>query len=185
LSDRSACSTKTHMGRLNTKTLIGVAAISCLLSSASVCRAHTSRETSYPYERLWSTTVRFLRVDNGFSVTEQDKETGYILFEYKNAGQTCIGAMELIPKAKNGAAHVALRLRIQNMPTYVETVLMDKLERKLRDEYGAPPAPRRIRNDREQNSEDANNRSNDEDAPNKITGSRTDADGIDNNDNAK
>ena len=117
----------------------------CFLLTTGVCGARTTRETTYSYERIWSTAVRFLRVDNGYKVTEMDKETGYVLFEYPEAGRVLNGSMELIPLEQDGAEIVTLGLRIQDMPTYVENVLMDKLVRKLRDEYGtAPPRRRKV-----------------------------------------
>lgn len=162
------------MRALKTITPVKIAAIFCILSFSLPSRANTSRETTYRYNQLWSAAVRFLRVDNGFSVTEQDKETGYILFEYKEAGRTCIGAMELFPKEQNGTEIIALKLSIQDMPTYVETVLMDKLVRKLRDEYGVPPAPRRIRNEQKKN--DSKSKTDEEDASRENTDDKIDND---------
>ena len=127
-----------------TYTILSVLFISTLSIAAS---ARTVRETTYRYDQIWSTTVRFLRVDSGFAVIEQDKGTGYVMFEYLDGGRSLHGAVELIPLEKNGAESVQLGLRIQDMPTYVENVLMDKLVRKLRDEYGEPPRPRLVKSD--------------------------------------
>ena len=110
---------------------------------SGICNGHTVRESTYPYERIWSTAVRFLRVDSGYTLVEQDKETGYVLFEYQDAGRTLNGALEIYPVTKNGITTVSVGLRIQQMPSYVESLLMDKLVRKLRDEYGTPSRARR------------------------------------------
>jgi hypothetical protein len=118
--------------------------------------ARTTRETSYRYEQLWNTAIRFLRVDNGFKVTENDKETGYVLFNYTHAGQTMTAAMELVPTVRYGKSYITIGLRIQNMPSYVEVMLMDKLERKLRNEYGEPPAPKVVADEAEKQKEKRN-----------------------------
>ncbi len=106
-----------------------------------VCEARTVRETTYRYQQIWSTAVRFLRVDNGFEIREQDKETGYVLFTYPNAGRTLTGSVELIPTVRAARKYITVAVRIQDMPSYVEVVLIDKLVRKLRNEYGRAPLP--------------------------------------------
>jgi hypothetical protein len=115
--------------------------IGALLLASIVCEARTTRQTTYRYQQLWSSAVRFLRVDNGFAIKEQDKETGYLLFEYPDAGRSLVGSMELIPTVTNNKKYINVNIRIQDMPTYVEVVLADKLVRKLRAEYGDPPMP--------------------------------------------
>ena len=44
-----------------------------------------------------------------------------------------------IPVVKDNKKYISVNFRIQDMPSYVEIVLADKLVRKLRDEYGDPP----------------------------------------------
>ena len=104
--------------------------------------ARTTRETTYRYGQLWNTAIRFLRVDNGFKIEEHDKETGYVLFKYTHAGQAMSAAMEIVPTERNGKSYITMGLRIQDMPSYVEIMLLDKLVRKLRNEYGEPPLPK-------------------------------------------
>ncbi len=121
-------------------TLIVAATALCLLS-AWPAQARITRETTYRYDQIWSTAVRFLRVDKGYKVVEQDKTTGYMLFEYQYSGRTLMASMELFETVKSGLQYVTMGVRIQDMPRYVETVVLDGLERKLRDEYGRPPNP--------------------------------------------
>lgn len=101
--------------------------------------AKTKRETTYRYNQIWRTAIRFLRVDNGFSVVEKDPKAGYVLFDYREAGRTYRASLELVPTVRGGKKYVTTGLRIEAMPTYVEVVLVDKLMRKLRSEYGEPP----------------------------------------------
>jgi hypothetical protein len=121
------------------------AVLGCALSAASaVCHARTVRETTYRYQQIWSTAVRFLRVDNGFEIQEQDKETGYVLFSYPDAGRSLMGSVELVSMVRSNKKYITVALRIQDMPSYVEIMLIDKLVRKLKDEYGEPPAPQSV-----------------------------------------
>jgi hypothetical protein len=111
------------------------------LAASAVCDARTVRETTYRYQQIWSTAVRFLRVDNGFEIQEQDKETGYVLFSYPDVGRSLMGSVELVSMIRSNKKYITVALRIQDMPSYVEIMLIDKLVRKLKDEYGEPPAP--------------------------------------------
>ena len=101
--------------------------------------AKSTRETTYRYDQLWNTAVRFLRVDNGFPIIEKDRKSGYLMFDYTDNGTKQIGSVELVETVKDGQRAIAVGIRIQNMPSYIEVLLLDKLERKLRDEYGDPP----------------------------------------------
>lgn len=118
-----------------------VAAIAFSLFGVLPAQAHITRQTTYRYDQIWSTAVRFLRVDKGYKVTEQDKTTGYLLFEYDHSGRKLMASMELFETVESGLQYVTMGVRIQDMPRYIETVLLDGLERKLRDEYGRPPTP--------------------------------------------
>ena len=72
-------------------------------------------------------------------MTEKDDTNGYLLFDYKSpeSGQKPVpGSMEFI-KGKDGSVRVVVQ--IAAMPGYHEQVLVDHLQRKLRNEYGDPP----------------------------------------------
>jgi len=101
----------------------------------------TDRLMTYRENQVWTGVLRFLRVDMGFRVIERDREAGYLLFEYRDGGQSHNGSLELVPVVQSGRRYVRATLQIPNMPTYVEVVLFEKLERKLRSEYGDPPPP--------------------------------------------
>ncbi len=115
--------------------------IGLFVSLAGPAEAKTERELTYRYNQIWSTSIRFLRVDKGYLLTEKDKKSGYILFDYQDRGKKLQGSLEIVPTVIEGRRFVRTRLRIPSMPSYVEVVLLDKLTRKLKDEYGkAPPA---------------------------------------------
>lgn len=106
--------------------------------------AKTDRELSYRYDQIWSSAIRFFRVDLGYTISEQDKTAGYILFQFKEAGRTHNGSLELVSVIKGGRHINRLRFNLVEMPRYVEGLLADKLIRKLKREYGDPPSARRV-----------------------------------------
>ena len=100
--------------------------------------ARASFESPYSLDQTYQTALRFVRVDNGFKITEKDPQAAYVLFEYKNpeAGdRTSNGAIEIVPS--QGTVKVVVQLA--NMPRYHEQVLADGLQKKLREDLGDPP----------------------------------------------
>lgn len=111
-----------------------------LAGSAAARRESTLR---YPSSLVWTTAVRMIRVDYESPITEKDKDEGYFLFAFVHEGKQHPGSFEVIEDAESGARVV---VQIPAMPSYVEQMLIDKLERKLSQDYGAPrelkkPAP--------------------------------------------
>jgi hypothetical protein len=84
-----------------------------------------------------------LRVDFESQITEKDKDDGYFLFEFPDRGKSYAGSVELIASRKDDVESVRVVLTIQALPTYVESMLMDRLARKLVQEFG-PPAERKV-----------------------------------------
>lgn len=100
--------------------------------------ARTKGEVTYPFTSVWTTLVRLVRVDLGCAITEKDKDEGYVLFDYQDAGRTVPGTIELVRTKRGSVEQVSLVVQIPAMPTYVERMVIDRLERKLREELGAP-----------------------------------------------
>ena len=103
--------------------------------------AHARREATfdYPYSRVWTAAIRLMRVDFESQITEKDKDDGYFLFEFPDRGKSFSGSMELIASRKDDAESVRVVLTIQALPTYVESMLMERLAKKLLQEFGPPP----------------------------------------------
>lgn len=93
-------------------------------------------QSDYPFEQVWNAAVRLVRVDLGFEVTERDAEGGFVLFRYRGESGTFNASLEVVRLQGN---RVNVICRIPEMPRYTEIFLVDRLTRKLRDEYGAPP----------------------------------------------
>lgn len=123
-----------------------LAALLMLIASAPAApaSARLSREYTYTYDQLWRAAVRMVAVDFRFPITERDPEIGFLLFEYRDQGRPYHGSVELVrTEGPRGTPQVRVVMQVQGMPSYVERMLIDRLSRKLVDDYGAPPPTRR------------------------------------------
>lgn len=113
----------------------------CLLPVGA--QARQKGEVSYPFSSVWTTMVRLVRVDLGCEITEKDKDEGYVIFDYDDSGRKVPGTIELVRSKRGTLETVSLVVQIPAMPSYVERMVIDRLERKLREEFGVPrqPAP--------------------------------------------
>ena len=126
------------MRKLGSVLILALALLVPSFSSARRSDVH-----AYRYEQLWRSVVRLVRVDYGFTVRDRDEEVGYLLFDYMDSGRSHPASFELVRVQEDGREQVRVALSIPAMPSYVERMLLDRLQRKLRDEYGQPlPAPR-------------------------------------------
>ena len=120
-------------------------AILLLLSlQARPALARSTAVLSYPLGEVWSSAVRFVRVDRGYTVREKDEESGYILFELVEGSRTYKASLELIHVTDDeGRDSTRAAFSIPDLPRHFETMLLDKLSAKVREERGspAPPAP--------------------------------------------
>lgn len=104
--------------------------------------ARSERTLVYAPARVFPTAVRFLRVDAGLKIVEKDAEAGYVMFELVDGDKVYPGALELVATESAGRQASKLVLTIEGQPSYVEAVMLDKLERKVRQELGEPaPSP--------------------------------------------
>lgn len=102
-------------------------------------RAEARRESSlrYPYSLVWTTAVRMVRVDYASPITEKDKDEGYFLFQFTHSGKEYPGTFEVI-RGEDGESDARVVVQIPTMPSYFEQMLIDRLERKLKQEHGDP-----------------------------------------------
>jgi len=102
--------------------------------------AGSSRKVSHAYEKVWPAVVRFIRIDEGFEISEKDKESGYVLFSMRQENQEFSGAVEVIRRRDTqGRDAVELLLTLKKRPNYMADALADRLVLKLRKELGRPP----------------------------------------------
>lgn len=112
-----------------------------LLLSASTAFARAEKTLAYTRDAAWPAAVRFIRVDEGLKIVEKDGEAGYVLFELKEEGKTFRGSLEVMTVVVDGRTLVKFVTQIEDRPSYQEIAMLQRLERKLRSELGAPAPP--------------------------------------------
>ena len=108
--------------------------------------AKIKKDLTYSYSAVWTTTIRLLRADRGYKITDKDRESGYVLFVYPGNGSVkeCHAALEIVrARDENGYSVVRVMLEIAHQPSYIALDLLDRLERKLTEERGEAPPRRR------------------------------------------
>jgi hypothetical protein len=109
------------------------------LSLPGVAHARKQTDHRYVYEQVWSAAVRMVRVDLRYPIDDQDPSIGYVLFQYQDRGRAYPGSIELVRTEVEGVEYVRTVVQIPSMPSYVEQMMLDRLGRKLRAEFGDPP----------------------------------------------
>jgi hypothetical protein len=119
-----------------------VTAVALLLCADAPAFARSAAVLSYPVGDVWSSAVRFIRVDRGYVVREKDQGSGYILFDLTEGGKTYKGSLELIHATDDeGRDATRAALSLPDLPRHYEGMLLDKLTMKVRDERGSPAPP--------------------------------------------
>ncbi len=124
--------------------LLSAALVAALGLASARAEARTVRDEPYSLDSTWSTVVRMVRVDFGFTIDERDRELGYFTFQYREGRRSLPGSVELMRSEVDGRPCTRVVVHIAGMPNYVETMMLSHLSRKLRAELGeAPPPPQR------------------------------------------
>lgn len=97
----------------------------------------------FHYEQVWGAAVRLIRVDQGFRITDQDREVGFVLFEYVRAGHRAQGSLEVVRVEQDGHPAVRVVVHLSKTPSYMERLLLDQLGQKLKGDFGVPEMPKR------------------------------------------
>jgi len=108
---------------------------------ATVHARSEGRTLGYQRESVWSTTVRFLVVDEHARVIEKDADAGYVLFEVNDDGKAYRGSLEVITIPGDGRSSIKFAINIIDRPLWREAGMLQRLEQKIRHELGSPPPP--------------------------------------------
>jgi len=123
-------------------TLAALALLTCVALAPSAS-ARVDGSSSYSKAQTYSGALRYVRVDMGYEVVEKDPDAAYLIFKYappgSSKGAVVTGTLEVI-EASGG---VRLFVNLPRLPEYYERVFRDGLLKKLREEYGAPPAAKK------------------------------------------
>jgi hypothetical protein len=117
------------------------ALLAALLVVPQSAAARKQGELGYAYDKVWNAALRMVRVDLRMPVTDRDPEAGYLLFEYLDHDKRYAGSIEIVRMDRDRRVLTKAVVQVQGMPAYVEQMLLDRLDRKLHDEYGAPLEP--------------------------------------------
>jgi hypothetical protein len=111
------------------------------LLAPATSHAKKSEDFRHTYDQVWGAAIRLIRVDQGYAIKDRDESVGYFLFDYKDDGRVYPGSVELMRIADQGGGPIRVVIQIPAMPSYIERMLLDKLEKKLIHEYGQPAPP--------------------------------------------
>ena len=114
-----------------------------LLALAWPAEARSTFDSAYGFDRTYNAALRLVHLDLGLKITEKDDKSGYFVFDYRSTdtgNKVSSGSIEFVRTA-DPAAPVRVVVQLPQMPRYHEQVLVDALARKLREDYGDPPAP--------------------------------------------
>jgi hypothetical protein len=121
-------------------TLLAAVATVVLTAAAD---ARSTRDQPFSRDNTWNAAIRLIRVDYGCRITERDPENGYFTFEWRDGRRTVPGSIEVIPTQVDGRPGTRVIVQISDMPSYIESMVLTQLRRKLIADYGEPPPPPR------------------------------------------
>lgn len=134
--------------------------------NADVAFARTANDYPYPVDKVWNASLRLVRVDLGCSLGDRDTDAGYFMFDYVDGGRRYPGSLEIVRSQVEGRDGVHVVVQIPAMPAYVERMILDRLARKLVDDFGEPaPPPPQPRHD-DHTDRDARSRHNEDEDTN-------------------
>ena len=111
------------------------------LLTPATSQAKKTADFRHTYDQVWGAAIRLIRVDQGYAIKDRDQAVGYFLFDYRDDGRTYPGSVELVQIEDQGGGPIRAVIQIPAMPSYIERMLLDKLKKKLVDEYGEPAPP--------------------------------------------
>lgn len=115
--------------------------IVCALLVPATGNAKKTADFRHSYDQVWGAAIRLIRVDQNYPIKDRDETVGYFLFDYRDDTRMHPGSVELVRIEDQGGGPIRVVMQIPSMPSYIERMLLDKLRKKLIDEYGEPAAP--------------------------------------------
>lgn len=116
-------------------------AVAALAAHPSPAAARSQTTVGYTAAQVFAATVRFVRVELDAKLLDKDADAGYVVFEYVDDGKAYRASFEIVATERNGRTEVAIVLDITDRPDYLETILLDRLRKKLRADLGDEPRP--------------------------------------------
>lgn len=121
--------------------------------------AETKKNLKYPYDWVYNSAVRLLKVDLKCDMEEENEKSGYILFWYEYNGIKSYATMEIVDITNdNNGYGVHVRLVLEKLPSWVEEDIVEKLESKIKDQYGNPPKYEKKKKEEDKEKKDEENK---------------------------
>src|SRR4051794_27714223 len=95
-----------------------------LLLLGSTALAKSDRTFHWKADRIFPTSVRFLRVDQHATIVDKDADAGYVVFDFADDGKTYHGSLEVV-KVTDSDTKVIIEL--EDRPPWMESAMLDKL----------------------------------------------------------
>ena len=113
----------------------------CVLAAlfSGPAQARATSDVAYSLGDVYSTTLRFVRLDKGCKIVDKDPDAAFVAFECKEDERVKRGSIEMFRSSIGGRDGVRLQVTLGDDPHYVELRWLELVERKLRDERGTPP----------------------------------------------
>ncbi len=112
--------------------------VAFVLSIPSPSFAKTQKLVEAQGKVLWSSLVRYVRVDLDMEIMDKDRDGGYLLFKYKAShGEKCRSAVEIIPfkpGEKAPAKSTKVQVSIPCTSGVQERIFLDGLNNKIKKE---------------------------------------------------
>jgi hypothetical protein len=130
---------------------LGALAGASVLGAPQLARARVQADYAYSWGQVWQAAVRMVRVDLSCPIVDRDEQIGYVMFTYQDSGRDHSGSVELVrTTGSDGIERVRAVVQVPSMPSWVERMILDRLSRKLREDFGEPPRlARPVRSERE------------------------------------
>ncbi len=112
--------------------------VALALSWPALGWARASSDLGFSVAEVFSSAVRFVRVDKGCKVLDKDGDAAYVNFECVEDEHTKRGSIEIFATGKRA---VRVQVSLGDDPHYTELRFLELFERKLREERGNPPPP--------------------------------------------
>lgn len=106
-------------------------------------RLQHKRQLPYPLEQVWPASIRYLRVDRGYTIVDRDQDVGFIVFEIQlDAERVARGSVEFVrTQDVSGRPSVDVQVSTDGGPAHLPFVLVDGIAEKVRQERGQPAPP--------------------------------------------
>ena len=131
-----------------TKTVSLAITVASALFLAFPLHAESENSYSYPYNSLYKSAYRFLVLDKGFDIKEENQEMGLIKFVYNDGSMTDTSASLEIIRDSSGKGVSTVRLNIPSISGGTTGMILSELNKKINGDFSGTSANEKIFNTR-------------------------------------